>query len=487
MGPAMSYTDDELTGLIDELRAEPNETEWIEFKVNNGNPDTMGENIAALSNSATLHGKDKGYLVYGIDDGTHDVVGTTLKFHEEKVGAEELEHWLNKMLDPSINFVIYEMVYGGTKPVTLIEIDGATGFATSFKKRIFIRVGSYTKPIADHRGKEKALWDKLDKKTFEVGIAKSSLDTDNVLDLIDYQTVFRRLGYPTHDTKAGIIDKLVEEAVIVRSRSKYAVTNLGAILFATDLSKFETLSRKALRVIKYTGKDKLETEREVRGKKGYAVGIDNIVNFIQTVTPAREVMEGATLKKVPAYPLKAVRETVANALIHQDFSIGGAGPMVEIYDNRIEISNPGAPLVDIRRIIDHSPRSRNEKLAGIMARMEICEERGSGVDKVVIACELNQLPAPKFKEEDDFTRATLFTHRSLRDMTKEDKIRATYYHAVIKYIQDGYMTNNTLRERFGIAKENYPTASGIIKFTLDAGYIKTRDAETSTKYVPIWA
>jgi ATP-dependent DNA helicase RecG len=242
-----------------------------------------------------------------------------------------------------------------------------------------------------------------------------------------------------------------------------------------------------MRIIVYKGKNKLETEREQRGVKGYAVGIDNIIDHIRLITPSSEIMKGATLSQVSAYPHKAVREVVANALIHQDFSISGAGPMVEIFENRMEVSNPGAPLVEIERIIDHSPRSRNEKLAALMARMELCEERGSGVDKMVIECEMHQLPAPQFKEENDFMRATLFTHRSLRDMTKEDKIRATYYHSVISYISEGYMTNNSLRERFGIAKENYPTASNIIRLCTDAGFIKTRDAESVHKYVPFWA
>jgi predicted HTH transcriptional regulator len=122
-----------------------------------------------------------------------------------------------------------------------------------------------------------------------------------------------------------------------------------------------------------------------------------------------------------------------------------------------------------------------------MNRMGLCDERGSGVDRIVLTCELNQLPAPEFSAEEDFTRAKLFAHKGLRDLTKEDKIRAAYYHAVMKHLSGTYMTNNSLRERFGIAKANYPTASGIIKLALEAKVIKTRDEETTSKYVPYWA
>ena len=86
---------------------------------------------------------------------------------------------------------------------------------------------------------------------------------------------------------------------------------------------------------------------------------------------------------VPVYPELAIRELVANALIHQDLSITGSGPMVEIFDDRIEITNPGVPLVETSRMLDSPPRSRNEGLASLMRRMGSCEERGSGVDKVV--------------------------------------------------------------------------------------------------------
>ena len=97
------------------------------------------------------------------------------------------------------------------------------------------------------------------------------------------------------------------------------------------------------------------------------------------------------------FPELAVRELVANALIHQDFFVTGAGPMVEIFDDRIEITNPGEPLVDTQRFVDTPPRSRNEALASLMRRFRICEERGSGIDKVVLQVELFQLPAPLFE------------------------------------------------------------------------------------------
>ena len=88
---------------------------------------------------------------------------------------------------------------------------------------------------------------------------------------------------------------------------------------------------------------------------------------------------------------------MANALIHQDFSLTGTGPTVEIFADRIEVTNPGTPLIDTLRFIDEPPQSRNETLAATMRRLNICEERGSGIDKVISQVELYQLPAGVMK------------------------------------------------------------------------------------------
>lgn len=84
------------------------------------------------------------------------------------------------------------------------------------------------------------------------------------------------------------------------------------------------------------------------------------------------------------YPELSIRELVANALIHQDFSQTGNSVMIEIYSNRLEVTNPGEPLVDTDRFLDTPPKSRNEILASFMRRINICEERGSGIDKIVL-------------------------------------------------------------------------------------------------------
>jgi len=206
--------------------------------------------------------------------------------------------------------------------------------------------------------------------------------------------------------------------------------------------------------------------------------------------PSNEVVEQALRKTVPMFPEVAVRELVANALIHQDFLVSGAGPMVEIFPNRIEITNPGEPLVDIQRLLDLPPRSRNESLASLMRRFGICEERGSGIDKVLYEVEFFQLPAPLFEAPGPSTRAVLFAHKKLSAMSDEDRIRACYLHACLRHVTKKPTNNASVRERFGIASKNSAIASRILGEAVDAGLIVVANPESGKKnrtYLPFWA
>lgn len=158
---------------------------------------------------------------------------------------------------------------------------------------------------------------------------------------------------------------------------------------------------------------------------------------------------------------------------------------------RIEITNPGAPLIETIRFIDRPPRSRNESLAGLMRRMNICEERGTGIDKVIISIELHQLPPPDFRAPDDNTVAVLLAPRGFRDMNREERVRACYQHACLQYVSGSRMTNASLRERLGIEKQNYPQASKIIREATEQKLIRlyesTSGARRDRSYLPYWA
>jgi predicted HTH transcriptional regulator len=367
-----------LYGLLKELLALPKETEWLEFKENNDNPQEIGEYISALSNSAALGGKAFAYLVWGVNDDTRQIVGTSFKPKSAKKGGEELESRLLRLMNPRIDFRFhgFETDKGN---VVILEISRALKHPVQFQGQEYIRVGSFKKPLKEFPEKERALWRIFDTTPFEDMIARENQSSDDVL----------------------------------------------------------------LR------------------------------------------------KEVPMYPELAIRELVANAIIHQDFLIHGAGPMVEIFVDRIEITNPGAPIVKTERFLDSPPRSRNEGVASFMRRIGYCEERGSGIDKVVSLTEHYQLPAPLFEVVEDNTRAVLFAYRPYAEMDRKERVLATYMHACLRYVQRDYLTNSSLRERFGIEKENSAMVSRVIRDALEDGAIKPVDPESESRklarYWPTWA
>jgi predicted HTH transcriptional regulator len=239
----------------------------------------------------------------------------------------------------------------------------------------------------------------------------------------------------------------------------------------------------------YAGTSRADTVLNRRdGQRGYASGFEGILAFVNGLLPKNEHIGQALRAETPMYPEIALHELVANALIHQDMTITGAGPTVEIFSDRVEITNPGRPLIDPQRFIDMPPRSRNEALASLMRRMRICEEQGSGVDKVVTAVEVFQLPAPDFRVDGENTKAVLLAPRSFADMTAPERVRACYQHAVLKFLSGGKLTNSSLRARLGIAEQNAAQVTRIINEARDADLIKLADPDSPRAgYLPFWA
>lgn len=487
----INQTLEQLLSLLRELCRLPNETEWVEFKRNNAEPEMIGEYISALSNSAALVGKQAAYVVWGVDDVTHEVVGTEFKPFLARHKKQELESWLLQKTVPKIDFCFYELLVSDEFPVVILEIQAATHTPVQFDGTEFIRVGSYKKKLNEFKEKERALWRIFDKTPFEFQAAAENVKVEDVLKLLDYPAYFDLTDQSLPEGREGILSALEAERFIAKSSNGlWSISNLGAILFAKKLQDFRHLSRKAVRLILYKNNNRVETIRELEGNKGYALGFEGLIDYIKTLLPSNEEIGKVFRKEVPMYPELAIRELVANAIIHQDFSLTGTGPMIELFATRMEVTNPGLPLVDTSRFLDSPPQSRNEALASFMRRINICEERGTGVDKVVSETEFYQLPAPVFEVTDRHTRAVLFAYKAFSEMDKEDRMHACFMHCCLKYVNREHMNNASLRERFNIEVKNSAMVSRIIKDTLKAGLIRPYDPDAGSKamrYVPIWA
>ncbi len=475
--------------LIEELRQLPAETDWVEFKDNNTNPDAIGVRISALSNSARLSDKHYAYMLWGIEDGTHRITGTTFTPDAAKMKGQPLAFSLSQRLSPCPAFEFKEFQHDEGR-IVLLLIPAAMGSPVEFERTAHIRVGSATPRLSDHPEKLAALWAKLQSFQWETGHAAEFVTADDVLGLIDYPAYFDLIERPLPDNRKGIFDQLEGDRVIVRDvGDRWNITNLGAMLFAKRLDKFDRLRRKAVRVVAYQGQSRTDTiTHRTDGALGYANGFAGLVKFIDGLLPRNEHIGQALREERPLYPPIAIRELVANALIHQDMTVGGAGPLIEIFSGRIEITNPGRPLIETERLIDMPPRSRNEALASLCRRMRICEEQGSGIDKVVTAVEQFQLPAPDFRADGENTRVILYAPRSFADMTATERVRACYQHAVLRFLTGEKLTNASLRTRLGIADQNAAQVSRIINETRDQKLIKHADPDSPRAgYVPYWA
>lgn len=293
-----------------------------------------------------------------------------------------------------------------------------------------------------------------------------------------------------NDGQASILKALQQDKLIRENElGSYDITNVGAILFAKDLDDFPLLRRKAVRVVQYSGPNKLDSLGELEETRGYASAFGQLIDYIDARSPTKEIIEGARRRQLPDFPKLAVRELVANALIHQDFLMSGTGPMIELFEDRIEITNPGRPLVDPDRFIDAPPISRNDALASLMRRFELCEERGSGIDKVIAEVERYQLPAPMFTAPPNSTRTVLFGRRSFAEMSKEERLRACYQHACLLHMNHQRVTNASLRNRFGLDDASASTVSALLNEAVKEGLVvvaNPADGNRSRHYRPFW-
>ena len=474
--------------LLDELVKEPSESEWLEFKQSYWDPEQVGKNCSALANAAMLIDRDRGFIVYGVENGIHKKVGTTVRLKQKKVKGNNFENWLNDRLSPRTTVEVHDFVCDGLH-FSLIVLEPAYTSPISFDKVPYIRVGENTKRLEDYPDRLRAIWLKTGVRGYEDLVATPNVSSDQVFELLDVAAFYSLREEPVPGSKAEKLKALVAAKMIQDTKEgTYDITNMGALLLAKDLDSFPALRSKQLRVIKYLGANKMKSEPEVRLTAGYACGFELYLKHIHSRLQEESTKGGRRTTQIP-YPEDMLRETVANALVHQDLSVSGAGPMVEIFSNRVEISNPGRSLIARDRMINEK-RSRNERLAAAMRDFKLCEERGSGLDKAFQAAEDAGLPAPDPVISDTSTQMTLLAPSAFGSMTKAEKLRSLYYHCALRYAARDFMTNPSLRERFKLPPSKMQVVTDLITTAKKGGKILPADPDQGKKgarYVPYWA
>lgn len=477
----MELLNDSLTPIVQEL----NELDWKESLSPNNSK--LAQHLSAFSN---LPGG--GFIVFGIEDKTGEVKG--ISSQDAKGITEKLSNLGRDAVDPVIRIDHATDLYQG-KPLLFVQIKESSVKPVHLKsgglEDAYIRSGGATRKAS--RQEIGSLM--LNSKTpqFEELHCSSLKSGDEVLSALNFRGIYQLLNRPIPQNRDEILRFLATEKLIDQYDDKgFYITNLGALSAAENLGEFAGLSRKAVRLVRYDGLNRERTKGEYPGSKGYAIGFQGLIDFIKALLPGSEIIRNTLRVNTLIYPEIALRELIANALIHQDFSIRGSAPIIEIFDDRIEISNPGnlLPNKKIDRLIGTTPESRNELLASTFRRFNICEERGSGFEKAVSAIELFGLPPLRFIEDENTFRVIMYSPRRFAEMTLDERIEATYQHSVIRYLSSSAMSNASLRERFKMNESQRPQVSQVIKEALNRNRIKRKDPNnTSTKfaeYIPIW-
>lgn len=481
-------SDEKLTLIVNNLRGLDSEREHVEFKCNLDDHIQIARTISGITNILSLIDYPRGYFIWGIDDNTHDIVGTDFKPYRKKVGNEELPLWLARHITPTPNVIFRELRIEDKRIIVLI-IEPKPMEISKFEHVPYIRIGANTTALHNFPELERQLNNKITDRSFETIAAKPCLTREEVTSLLDFDTFYNMRQGRVPVERDIIFDEALNSHVLRdNGDGTYDITNLGAVLYARNLQDFSHLSSKSIRIVKYAGQSKLGDIQEECGMSGYVVEFQRLFQYILDKVIAREVIGEDGIRRVEyLYPKLAIRELFANMLAHQNLSDATLHPMVEIYSDRIEFTNPGKPLVPVLRMIDYPPRTRNQYIVSELIKTGICESLGTGWDKIAHETSNYGFPAPKPDVTDDATKVIMRQKRTLADMTNEDRIWTVYIFACLLQTQEKYLTNALVRQLFNIPDGNASTASAILNQAVEEGLIRIFDEQAGNrnrKYIP---
>jgi predicted HTH transcriptional regulator len=474
--------------LLRTLCALPREANWVEFKENVFDAKSTGQYVSALANSAMLEKQKFAFMVWGVRDGTHELVGTSVDLAGAKVGSEPFLLWLSKFLRPRINIHPFSVGIDG-KRIEMLAIEPGYAQPVSFQGQEYIRVASSIQLLRDYPEKQRALWAIASSYSFEEATIVAHMTAEQILRDFEIDKFLGLIGVEGR-TPENAIDNLVRRNLISDNlQGGFEISALLALCCARDLNQFPLLRNRAPRVITYKGADKLKNEDDSEGQRGYIVGFEGLLSHILARIPSEEQMQHGRRVRVYKIPEAAIREFAANALVHQDFTQPGR-PMIEIYKDRVRFINPGIPLIEIDRFIDAPPTTRNQNFVQLMRHAGYCEDRGSGVDRAIRDIEREALPPPLFATVEGSTSVTAFMPKHFADMTPDERVRACFQHAQLLHEKNEALSNGSLRARFGLRDTQMSQVSNVIRDAIDAGKIKplvVGQAPRLARYVPAYA
>lgn len=356
----------DLKTIIKILMEKDFEEEWFEFKENWYNANGIGEYISSLSNAAAMAGEEEGYLIWGVNNDTHELTGTTFNYHQE-VKNEPLEHYLARTVTPDIGFFFKEMELNGNRLVILV-VPAAAKVPTAFEGVRYLRVGSSKVNLAKFPERESQIF----------AILRNGIPTVTNTESEYQELTFRKL-FLYYEDKGIVLNKETFEKNL-GLRTKDGAYNLLAQLLSDD-------SHIPIRVSIFRGEDKASPLYSVRefGNNCLLVSMDKVLEYgdVINIIQADESNRVVERKEVPLFDDIAFREAIINAFVH-NLWVDGNAPMITIYSDRVEILSRGtlAPKQTLEGFYKGESVPVNQGLSDIFLQLHISERSGRGVPKI---------------------------------------------------------------------------------------------------------
>ncbi|MDO9530457.1 MAG: putative DNA binding domain-containing protein [Syntrophales bacterium] len=386
-----------LTNLLDILQKKPSETEWLEFKVNRYDPQVLGEYLSALSNSACVHGKSMGYLVFGIEDKTHDVIGTSFNPAKEKgKGNQGLQIWLAMGLQPNVGFRVHSFNYN-KKPVVIFEINPAIDRPVSFYGTAWIRIGSSKTQLFNHPEKEREIWRRRKEVDWSSQLCEKATLNDLDADAITKAREEYKIKLPQ---QADAVDEWDDTRFLnkIKLTIRGKITNAAIILLGKPESA--TLLTPAVARITWLLKDENNNERDYEHfDPPFLLNVDRVFAKVRNLK-YRHMPSGTLFPvEVDQYDHWTIREALHNCIAHQDYYLHGRINLVET-PSMLMLTNvgsflPGSVETVIRQ--DVPPEVyRNSFLASAMVNLNMIDTQGGGIKKMFQRQMKRYFPLPDY-------------------------------------------------------------------------------------------
>ena len=395
-----------------ELCKLPHESATVEFKSNLNEPEEIGQYVSALANAAALDGHDRAWLVWGVQNESHTVQGTTFDPFTRKAGGNQaLVMWLQTMTLPRADFEFHVCDHPQGK-VVMLEIHAARGAPVAFQHVRYIRIGSHKTKLAEHPSKEARLWSVLGQKedwssALVVGATLDDLDPEAVDAarkqfteyLIKREADASRHDQIRRDTAGWTVPMLLNKA---RITNQGKITRSALLLLGRDESAhfLTPVDAKISWVLRdSTG----STQTSQHFGMPFVLSTEKV--FLRIRNETTEYMPDGTLfpTPVPWYDAWVIREALHNCVAHQDYGLGGKINVVE-HPDRLVFSNLGQfipPSVEWMLENQSPPEHyRNQWLIEGMIRLRLIDQAGSGIRRMFETQRERFFPLPDYTLEE---------------------------------------------------------------------------------------